>query len=75
MKSIITNGKEKGTDGIDQQTMMDFQEGVMQAALGVMALAAVLVGAWGLLSLFGGITMGGGIMEMARSWISAIGGM
>ena len=75
MKSIIRSEREESVEKINQQTVLDVQDGVMQAALGAVALIAALVGVWGLLSLFGGIALGGGVMEMARGWISAIGGM
>jgi len=75
MKSIMSSGREERIGKINQQTVLDIQDGVMQAALGAVALTAALVGIWGLLSLFGGIVLGGGVMEMARGWISAVGGM
>ena len=75
MKTINMEGRDKGTIKIDQKLALDFQEGVMQTALVVVSLAAGLIGVWGVLSLFGGIAMGGGIMEMARGWLSSIAGM
>ncbi len=74
MKSIISSGREERASKINQQTVLDIQDGVMQAAMAAVALSAVLVGVWGLLSLIGGVALGGGIMEMVRGWVTAISG-
>lgn len=73
MKTTASDGREKGIGKIDQQSLLDFQDGVMQAAMVVLALAAALIGVWGLLSLGHGIAMSGGVLEIARNWLSAVG--
>jgi hypothetical protein len=75
MKSIINSSREEGISKINQQSVVDFQDGVIQAALAILAMMAALVGVWGLLSLIGGVALGGGVMEMARGWLGSIGGM
>ncbi len=69
-----TDERNRSTSGIDSQSALEFQEGVMQAAMGILAVAAVLVGVWGLISLFGGL-QAGGIIGIAKGWMAAIGGM
>ena len=73
MKTTITSGHEKGIGKIDQQSVLDFQDGVVQAAMVVMVLAAALIGLWGVVSLCSGIALGGGVLEMATNWLAAVG--
>lgn len=73
MKSIMSNKDDESIGKIDQQSLMEFHDGVMQAAIVAVTVVAALVGIWGLMSLFGGIVMGGGVAEMARGWLGAIG--
>jgi hypothetical protein len=73
MKTTITSGQDKGIGKIDQQSLLDFQDGVVQAAMVVMALSAVLIGLWGIVSLCSGIALGGGVLEMAGNWRAAVG--
>jgi hypothetical protein len=69
-----TDERNRSASGIDSQSALEFQEGVMQAAMGIIVVAAALVGIWGLISLFGGL-QAGGIIGIAKGWMSAIGGM
>lgn len=73
MKTTLSDGRDKGIGNIDQQSLLDFQDGVVQTAMVVMTMAAALVGVWGILSLFSGIALGGGVLEMARGWLSSVG--
>jgi len=73
MKTTTSDGRDKGTININQQSLLDFQEGVVQAAMVVMTMLVALIGVWGLLSLCSGIVMGGGIVEMAKGWLSSVG--
>lgn len=73
MKTTLSDGREKGIGKIDQQSLLDFQDGVVQAVMVVMTLAAALIGLWGIVSLCSGIALGGGILEMAGSWFAAVG--
>jgi hypothetical protein len=75
MKTQATEEKKTGVSRIEQEQMLEMQDGVMQAAMAVLTLAVALVGVWGLLSLFGGIALGGGIGEIIRGWYGAVGGM
>ena len=68
-----TEEKNSTTSGIGTPSTVEFQEGVMQVAMGVIVIAAALVGVWGVLSLFGGI-QAGGIAGIAKGWMTAIGG-
>lgn len=73
MKNTISSGRDKGIGKIDQESVLDFQDGVVQAAMVVVTLAAALIGVWGVLSLCSGIALGGGLVEMGRNWLAAIG--
>lgn len=73
MKTTLSDGREKGIGKIDQQSLLDLQEGVVQTAMVVVTLTAALIGLWGVISLCSGIALGGGLVEMARSWLGAIG--
>jgi hypothetical protein len=68
-----TTEQHKGVSGIDTGAMIEIQEGVMQVAMGVMIVAAALVGIWGFISLFGGI-QSGGLLELGRDWLNAVNG-
>ena len=59
---------------VDSHSTVEFQEGVMQVAMGAIVLAAALIGIWGVISLFGGIEAGG-ISGLAKGWMTAIGGI
>lgn len=69
-----TEERNKSVSGIDSQSALEFQEGVMQAAMGLIVVAAFLVGIWGVISLFGGL-QAGGLIGMAKGWMAALGGM
>ena len=69
-----TEEKNRYATGIDSQSALEFQEGVMQVAMGIIVLAAALVGVWGVISLFGGL-QAGGVAGMAKGWMTAIGVM
>lgn len=73
MKTTTSDGRDKGVIKINQQSILDFQEGVVQAAMIAMTLVAAFIGVWGLLSLCSGIAIGGGIVEMAKGWLSSVG--
>lgn len=73
MKTTLADGRDKGVGKIDQQSVIDFQDGVVQAAMIAMTMAAALVGLWGVVSLCSGIALGGGLIEMASSWLTAVG--
>ena len=68
-----TTEQHNVASGINTGAMIEIQEGVMQAAMGVMIVAAALVGIWGFISLFGGI-QSGGLLELGRDWLSAVNG-
>ena len=69
-----TEERNRNASGIDSQSALEFQEGVMQAAMGIMVVAAALVGIWGVISLFGGL-QAGGLIEITKGWMAAVGGM
>lgn len=73
MKTTIRTGHDKGISKIDQQSLFDIQDGVVQAAMVVFTLATALIGVWGVLSLCSGIALGGGVVEMVRNWSAAVG--
>jgi predicted nucleic acid-binding Zn ribbon protein len=73
MKTTVSDGCDKGISKIDQQSLFDLQDGVVQAAMVVMTLVAALIGVWGVLSLCSGIALGGGVVEMGRNWLAAVG--
>ena len=69
-----TEEKNKHAIGIDSPSALELQEGVMQVVMGVIVVAATLVGVWGIVSLFGG-RQAGGLVGMAKGWMAAIGVM
>lgn len=73
MKTTLSGKVEKGIGKIDQQSLLDFQDGVVQAAMVAMTLAAALIGLWGVVSLCSGVALGGGVLQMANSWFAAVG--
>ncbi|HSH13433.1 MAG TPA: hypothetical protein VLA15_06780 [Desulfurivibrionaceae bacterium] len=73
MKTTIRTEQEKGIGKIDQQSLFDIQDGVVQAVMVVFTLAAALIGVWGVLSLGSGIALSGGVVEMVRNWSAAVG--
>lgn len=73
MKTTLSDRVEKGIGKIDQQSLLDFQDGVVQAAMVVMTLAVALIGLWGVVSLCSGVALGGGVLQMANSWFAAVG--
>ncbi len=73
MKTTLSDGREKGISKIDQESLFDFQDGVVQAVMLVMTMAAALIGLWGVVSLCSGIALGGGLIEMASGWLTAVG--
>lgn len=73
MKTTLSDRVEKGIGKIDQRSIIDFQDGVVQAAMIAMTIAAALIGLWGVVSLCSGIALGGGLIEMVSSWLTAVG--
>jgi hypothetical protein len=67
-----TEEKSKYATGIDSPSALELQEGVMQVVMGVIVVAATLVGVWGIVSLFGGL-QAGGLVGMGKGWMTAIG--
>ena len=50
-------------------------EGISQAGVVVILTLATLIGVWGMACLIGGMSTMGGIIEMGRSWLTAVTGM
>ena len=69
-----TEERNREASGIDSRSALEFQEGVLQAAMGIIVAAASLIGIWGVISLFGGL-QAGGLVGIVKGWMSAIGGM
>ncbi|MBU0484354.1 MAG: hypothetical protein KKB30_07555 [Proteobacteria bacterium] len=63
------------SEGVNSNSVLELQEGTMQVVVGIIFATAAIIGIWGLISLFGGIVMAGGILEAAREWMGAITGM
>ncbi|MBU0676460.1 MAG: hypothetical protein KJ950_17630 [Proteobacteria bacterium] len=70
---MTTNTKQD--ESIQTNSLFEFHEGAMQVVMGLIVASAAIVGLWGFISLFTGIGLGGGIIEMARGWMNAITGM
>jgi len=73
MKAETTGHKNEASSGIDTGSMLEIQEGVMQVVMGIMVVAAAMIGIWGFISLLGGI-QSGGLLELGRDWLNAING-
>ncbi|NTV15746.1 MAG: hypothetical protein HGA96_17755 [Desulfobulbaceae bacterium] len=73
MKTTTSIGHDNGINKIDQQSLLDFQDGVLQTAMVIMTVAATLIGIWGIISLCSGIALSGGVLEMAKGWLGSVG--
>ncbi len=62
------------TIGIGEVDQAAIGEGVSQAALAVILTMAALLGTWGLACLVSGVSRMGGVLELARAWLSAVTG-
>ena len=71
----MKNTLQKQGLGLGEIDQAAIGEGISQAGVGVILALATLIGAWGLACLIGGISTMGGVMEMGRSWLSAVIGM
>ena len=69
-----TSQHKTANEGINSNSVPEIQEGVMQVAMGLLIATAAIVGIWGLVSLFAGISMEGGILDMITGWINAVSG-
>ncbi|MBU0481791.1 MAG: hypothetical protein KKG47_11900 [Proteobacteria bacterium] len=69
-----TGNQKAASEGINTNSAPELQEGVMQVAMGLLIATAAAIGIWGLVSLFSGITMTGGILDMITGWMSAVTG-
>lgn len=61
-----------GLGELDQEAI---GEGISQAGVGVILALATLIGIWGIACLIGGVSTMGGVMELCRSWLTAVTGM
>ncbi|MFH1021286.1 MAG: hypothetical protein V1782_11865 [Pseudomonadota bacterium] len=61
-----------GLGELDQEAI---GEGISQAGMTVIFTLATLIGVWGLACLIGGMSTMGGIMELGRSWLTAVTGI
>ena len=66
---------DKERMGLSAAEQEAISEGASQAGIGVILALATLIGAWGIACLVGGIGNSGGIMAMARGWLTAVTGM
>lgn len=71
MKGTTSNGTAR-LDALNQEVV---GEGVSQAGISIILGLALLIGTWGLACLISGISRMGGVMELARGWMTAITGM
>ncbi|MFZ5774390.1 MAG: hypothetical protein ACOY3Z_02750 [Thermodesulfobacteriota bacterium] len=70
MKKAMSDGTARlGT--LDQEAL---EEGVSQAGITIILGLAFLIGTWGLTCLVSGFSRMGGIMELARGWLTAVTG-
>ena len=71
----MKNTMQKQGLGIGELDQAAIGEGVSQAGVGVILALATLIGAWGIACLIGGMSTMGGILELGRSWLTAVTGM
>jgi hypothetical protein len=64
-KGAIGNAHETGTD-------IKAAGGISQVGIGLILSLAALVGLWGLASFFSGIVSSGGLLDLARDWLTAV---
>lgn|GEM_PF-1374453 len=70
MKNATGIGQEMVGTRVDHQAVA---EGAGQAGIGIIAILAALIGAWGLACLVGGV-MEGGAADLVRGLIAAVTG-
>ncbi|MFH7319298.1 hypothetical protein ACHHRT_01670 [Desulfurivibrio sp. D14AmB] len=70
MKNATRIGQEKVETRIDRNAIA---EGAGQAGIGIIAILAALIGAWGLACLVGGVVEAGAA-EMVRGLVTAVTG-
>ncbi|MBU4119083.1 MAG: hypothetical protein KJ555_10010 [Proteobacteria bacterium] len=71
----MKNAIQKQGLGLGELDQAAIGEGISQAGVGVILALATLIGAWGIACLIGGISTMGGILELGRSWLTAVTGM
>jgi len=71
----MKNAMQKQGIGFGELDQAAIGEGVSQAGVGVILTLATLIGAWGIACLIGGMSAMGGILELGRSWLTAVTGM
>lgn len=71
----MKNAMQKQGIGFGELDQTAIGEGVSQAGVGVILTLATLIGAWGIACLIGGMSAMGGILELGRSWLTAVTGM
>ena len=69
-----TSQQETAREAMNSNSLPEVQEGVMQVAMGILVVTAAIVGIWGLVSLFAGISMEGGVLDMVNGWMNAVTG-
>jgi len=71
MKKTLTK-EQTGLGAVDQAAI---GEGVSQAGVGVILTLAAMIGIWGIACLVGGMARMGGVVELARAWMTAVTGV
>lgn len=69
-----TGQQKRVNEGINSDSVSEVQESVIQVAMVLLVATAAIVGVWGLVSLFAGISTEGGILDIMKGWMSAVTG-
>lgn len=75
--ATTTKTKERGIGigGVEETALERINSGIVQVGSGLVIMTVGLVGLWGVATLISAIARSGGIVSMARSWLTAITGM
>ncbi|MBA3002458.1 MAG: hypothetical protein FP813_01160 [Desulfurivibrio sp.] len=71
----MKNAMQKQGLGLGELDQAAIGEGISQAGVSVILTLATLIGAWGIACLIGGMSTMGGVLELGRSWLTAVTGM
>ena len=71
----MKNTLQKQGLGLGELDQAAIGEGISQAGVGVIFTLATWIGVWGVACLIGGISSMNGVMELGRSWLTAVTGI
>jgi len=75
--AAAAKAKQKGIGigGVEETALERVNTGIVQVGAGLVIMMVGLVGLWGVATLLSAAARGGGIMAMARNWLTAVTGV